>query len=104
MRSRHDSRNIEQVIEMPMSDQNRFLLGREMSHSLCNARHVRLKTRTKCDTQKINTRKIRIDQQSVSVELKLVTICAKVSHAHSVAPRCPRISGDQISMRIQPRA
>jgi hypothetical protein len=50
------------VIEMPMSDQNRFGLGREMSHSLCNARQVRLKTRTKSDTQEINARKIWIDQ------------------------------------------
>ena len=92
------------MIEMPVSDQNRIGLGREMSHTLCNARHVRLKTRTERNTQKINTRKIGIDQQSVAIELKLVTICAKVSHAHPVGRRCPRIPPDQMSIRIQPRA
>ena len=104
MRSRHDIWNIEQMIEMPVSDQNRIGLGREMSHPLCNARHVRLKTRTKRNTQKVNTRKIGIDQQSVAIELKLVTISAKVSHPHSVARRCRRIPADQISIRIEPRA
>ena len=96
MRSRHDNRNIEQMIEMPMSNQNRVRLGREISHSLCNSRHVRLNARAECNTQKINTRKVGIDQQSMPVELKLVTICTKlyVTRIRSVALRqCPLQSG-----------
>ena len=86
-----------------MSYQNCVDLGRQMSHSHCNARHVRLKTRTKRDTQKINTRKIGIDQERVPVELKLVTICAEVHHPHSVGWHCARVLYNQVGVGIQPR-
>ena len=92
------------MVEMAMSYQNRVDFGRQMSHSLCNARHVRLKTRTKRDTQKINTRKIGIDQERVPVELKLITICPEVHHPHSVAWHCASVPYDQVRVRIQPRA
>ena len=88
---------------MPVSNQDRVDLGREISHSPCDTRHVRLKTRTKCNTEKIRARKVGIDQQSVSVEVKLVTVCSEVRHTHSVPRHWTRVFCNQVSIKIQPR-
>ena len=85
------------MIEMPMSNQNRVRLRREISHSLCDSRHVRSNARAERNTQKINTRKVGIDQQSAPVELELVTICTQgTSRAlRSVALRQRPLQSDQ---------
>ena len=98
------NRNIEQVIEMAMSHQNRVHSRRKMSHSLCDALSIRLKSLIKRDTQKIHARKIGINEQGVTMEFELVTVCAEVRHAHSVLRHCAGIVCDQLSIRIQPRA
>jgi hypothetical protein len=79
-------------------------LGREISHSPCDTRHVRLKTRTECNTEKIRARKVGIDQQSVPLKLELVTVRAEVRHAHSVPWHCASVLCNQVSIRIQPSA
>jgi hypothetical protein len=104
VRSRHDNGNIEQMIEMPMSNQNRVRLGRNVSHSLCDSRHVRSNAQAKRNAQKINTREVGIDQEGTPIELELVTICTQVRHAHPTPWRCASVLHNQISIRLQPRA
>src|SRR4029077_14430474 len=85
------------MIELSVSRQDRVHLRCEMAHSISDARNVRLNARTKRNAQKIHAREIRIDKQCVTFEFELVTVCAEISHAHSVVPRCRRITDNQVS-------
>src|SRR5262249_9103054 len=104
LHSRHYNWNIKQMVEMPMSNQNRVRSGCEMSHSFSNVRHVRSNARTKRNAQKIDARKIGINNEGMALEFELVAIRAEVSYAHSAVRGCAGILGDQVSIRIQPRA
>ncbi len=86
------------MIEMSVSHQNRVHSRREMTHSIRNARNVRLNARTNRNAQKIHAREIRIDQQCVTFEFELVTVCAEISHAHATARTCGRIADNQLSI------
>jgi hypothetical protein len=102
--SPHHHWHIEQMIEMSVSHQDRVDLRREMPHAIRHARNVRLNARTKRNAQKVYARKIRIDDQCMTLEFELVSICAEISHAHSVARSCRRIANNQISIRAESRA
>jgi hypothetical protein len=92
------------MIEMSVSDQDRVRLRREMSHFLSNASDIWLNARIQRDAQKIHAREIRINKQCVAPELELVTVCAEISHAHSVARRSGGVINNQVSIGTQPRA
>ena len=87
------------MIEMPVRNQNRVCLRREMTHSISNSRNVRLNARASRNAQEIHPREVRIDKQRVAPEFELVTVCAEVGHAHSVARRiCRRITHYQVGV------
>src|SRR6476659_6201841 len=82
---RHHDWHIEQMIEMSMRDQDSIDLRRDVAHRIGDARRIRLNARAECDTRKVHAREVRIDQQYVILEFKLISICAEISHANSVA-------------------
>src|SRR6266446_6023189 len=85
------------MIKMTVSHQDRVDLRREMTHPISNARNVRLNARTNRNAHKIHAREIRIDKQCVTFEFELIAVRAEISHAHSVVPRCGRITDNQVS-------
>ena len=92
------------MVKMPVRDQDRVRLRRQMSHSFSNARDVRLNARPERDVQKVHPREIRIDKQGVALEFELIAVCAEISHAHPVARTCDRITDNQVRRRTQSRA
>src|SRR5438046_8424854 len=87
------------MIEMPVRNQDRVCLWCETTHSISNPRNVRLNARASRNAQEIHPREVRIDQQRVAPEFELVTVCAKVGHAHSVPRRiCRRITHYQVGV------
>ena len=75
-----------------------------MAQSIVDTGRVWLNARTKCHAQKIHAREVRIDQQRVSFEFKLVTVRAEVSHAHAVARRRTRIVHYELRIRSESHA
>src|SRR5439155_20778328 len=92
------------MIEMSVSNQDRVRLRSEMSHSFSNASDVWLNARIKRNAQKIHAREVRIHKQRVIFGFELVTACAEISHADSVARCCGRVVNNQVSIGTQPRA
>ena len=81
----------------PPEGGTRNVLRCEMTHSISDARNVRLNARTKRNAQKIHAGEIRIDKQCVTFEFELIAVRAEISCAHSVVPRCGRITDNQVS-------
>ena len=87
VRFRHDNWNVEQMIEMPVSNEGCVWVGRKMLHRLVDANQVRFNLQTKSNAPKIDPRKIRINEQRVALGFKLESIRSEISHAHVAARR-----------------
>ena len=92
------------MIEMSVRHQNRVRFCREMTQSIVDPRGVWLNARTKRNAQKIHAREVRIDKQGVALEFELVTVRAKISHAHTVARCARRIGNNQLRIWRQVHA
>lgn len=86
------------MIEMSVRNQDRVYLRRETTHSISNSRNIRLNARASRNAQEIHPREVRIDKQRVTPEFELVTVCAEVGDAHSVARACTRITDYQVGV------
>ena len=102
VRFRHDNRGIEQMIEMSVSHQDRIhpaVAGREMAHSISDAKCPVECAEPAAALRRSHAREIRIDKQCVTFEIRTgEAVRAEISHAHSVVPRCGRITDNQVSI------
>ena len=86
---------------MSVRHQNRVRFWREMTQSIVYAGGVWLNARIKCCAQKVHAREVRIDQQGVSFEFELITVCPEISHADAFARRRARIVHYELRVMIK---
>ena len=84
---------------MSVRHQNRVRFYRDMTQSIVDARGVRLNARTRCYAQKIYAREVRIDKQSVTFELELITVGAQIRHVNTVARTRGRVANNEVRVR-----
>ena len=101
----HDFRDIEQMIEMRVSDEHRIRARPDMLQAESDSRLVRLDSLLHCHRRYSGTGEVWIHQQGVPACFKLVTINAEISHSHRPRPfLCSRrISNDERGILLEIR-
>ncbi len=91
------------MIEMSMCHQDRLGAWRELAQSIVDTRSVWSNGRTKRNAQKIHAREVRIDKQSVTFELELITVGAQIRHVNTVARTRGRVANNEVRVKSKSR-